>query len=373
MVASEASGEQLGAALIEASRAAGLALDFAGVVGPRLQDLGVRSLFDGHVLAVVGLVEVLGSFRRIRALLHDIDDYLRRERPDLVVLIDHPDFNLRVAARAKAYGIPVLYYVSPQVWAWRAGRIHKIAQLVDHMMVLFPFEAPLYEAAGVPVTVVSHPLLAKTAGAEEQAEARRRLGLPVEGEYVALLPGSRNGEIQRLAPRLARSARLLQARRSGLRFLAPLARPGQRELFERLWREATPDFPPPLMLEGQAQRAIRAADAVVVASGTATLETALLERPAVVVYAVNPITYAIAKRLVKVPFIALPNLLLQRLVYPELIQSALRPEAVAEAVQAILDGGGAAQRQALQSLRQLLQGEGPERVAGVLRQVLGEA
>lgn len=373
MVASEASGEQLGAALIEASRAAGLALDFAGVVGPRLQDLGVRSLFDGHVLAVVGLVEVLGSFRRIRALLHDIDDYLRRERPDLVVLIDHPDFNLRVAARAKAYGIPVLYYVSPQVWAWRAGRIHKIAQLVDHMMVLFPFEAPLYEAAGVPVTVVSHPLLAKTAGAEEQGEARRRLGLPVEGEYVALLPGSRNGEIQRLTPRLARSARLLQARRPGLRFLAPLARPGQRELFDRLWREATPDFPPPLMLEGQAQRAIRAADAVVVASGTATLETALLERPAVVVYAVNPITYAIARRLVKVPFIALPNLLLQRLVYPELIQSALRPEAVAEAVQAILDGGGAAQRQALQSLRQLLQGEGPERVAGVLRQVLGEA
>lgn len=368
MVASEASGEQLGASLVAASRAAGLDLDFAGVVGPHLQAMGVRSRFDGEVLAVMGLVEVLGRIGKIRQLLRDIEHHFREQRPVLAVLIDHPDFNLRVAALAKAQGIPVLYYVSPQVWAWRARRVQRIASLVDHMMVLFPFEAPIYEEAGLPATVVSHPLLEKTAQAPGREEARRLLDL-TPGTWIAMLPGSRNSEVQRIGPRLAQSAKLLAKRRRDLRFVVPLARPEQRAGFERLWREAgNADLP--MMLEGQAALAIRAADVVVVASGTATLETALLGRPAVVVYAMHPLTFAIARRLVKLPHVALPNIILKQKVYPELLQGDFTPARVADAVLQILDGAGQAQERALTALPGLLAGEGGERVIAILRDLL---
>lgn len=368
MVASEASGEQLGASLVAASRAAGLDLDFSGVVGPQLQAMGVRSRFDGEVLAVMGLVEVLGRIGRIRKLLRDIELYFRERRPALAVLIDHPDFNLRVAALARAQGIPVLYYVSPQVWAWRGKRVQRIASLVDHMMVLFPFEVPIYQEAGLPATVVSHPLLEKTMRVPEREEARRLLKLE-PGTWIALLPGSRNSEIQRIGPRLAQSAKLLAARRPGLRFLVPLARPEQRAGFERLWREAG-NADMPMVLEGQAALAIRAADTVVVASGTASLETALLGRPAVVVYAMHPLTFAIARRLVKVPHVALPNILLKQKVYPELLQGDFTPARVADLVLGILDGAGQAQEQALARLPGLLAGEGGDRVVGILRDLL---
>lgn len=367
LVAGEASGEQLGASLLEASRAAGLDLDFAGVVGPRLRSLGVRKVFDGDVLAVMGFVEVLGKLGRIRALLRDIDRYLAQERPALAVLIDHPAFNLRVAALAKRHGIPVLYYVSPQIWAWRAHRIHKIARLVDHMMVLFPFEAPFYQAVNVPVTVVAHPLLETTARTLERGSA---LDLKRAGALIAMLPGSRQGEIQRLTPRLAAVARCLRELHGDLDFAVPLARAGQRELFEKLWRRGAPDLPLPHIHVGQTQALLMAADLAVVASGTATLETALLGKPAVVVYAVNPLSYLIAKRLVKIPHVALPNILLERPVYPEFIQENFRPQVVAEAVSAILRDGGEAQRIALRPLRGLLHGASRDGVAQVLRRLL---
>lgn len=370
MVAVEASGEALGASLLEASRQAGLALEFSGVVGTRLQQMGVTPLFDGEVLAVVGLVEVLGKFLQIRTLLQHIDQYLQSEHPDLVVLIDHPEFNLRVAAKAKQYGIPVLYYVSPQVWAWRAGRIHKIAKLVDHMMVLFPFEAPLYQQAGVPVTVVEHPLLRKTADAMDQQAARARLGLPLDGAYVAMLPGSRRSEIQRLVPKFAEIAACLRAHKPDIHLLTPLAQPEHLPLFQQLWQAAGVDTALPTLLQHQAQDVLLAADVAVVASGTATLECALLQRPAVVVYRLHPLSYAIARHLVKLPHIALPNIILQQRVYPEFIQDALQAPAVADALLEILSEGGQQQLAALQPLRSLLHGEGPEAVVKTLRELL---
>ncbi|MHB1530918.1 lipid-A-disaccharide synthase [Acidithiobacillus sp.] len=369
LLAVERSGENLGLEIIGAAREAGLQIQWSGVVGSRLAAAGVQNMADGEVLAVIGLVEVLRHYLALRRLHQQVLDHLRRQRPKLVVLIDHPAFNLPIARAAKAMGLHVLYVVGPQIWAWRAQRIHQIKAVVDQMLVLFPFEVPLYEAAGIPVALLAHPLLAQTAQAPTREEARARLGLPANSPVLALLPGSRRGELERLTRRFGQTVAELRRQMPDVLPVVALAREELLPLWERRWREGAKDIPVQVRV-GRTQEVLAAADAVLVASGTATLETALTARPAVVVYALNPLSYRLARRLVKTPFIAMPNILLQRAVYPEFIQQDFRPAAVAQTLAGLLRSGGVEQRQALAPLRALLQGDGRAVLGGILTRML---
>ena len=369
ILAVERSGENLGLEILANAVQAGLNVDWSGVVGPRLRKAGVKSIADGEVLAVIGLVEVLRHYGSLRRLYARILRHLRTERPDCVALIDHPAFNLRVAKAAKQLGIRVLYVVGPQIWAWRSQRIHQIKLVVDHMLVLFPFEVPIYEQAGVPVHVLAHPLLAQTVVAPDRKRARAALELTADGPVLALLPGSRRGELERLTLRYAETVRRLREQMPDLRILVALAREELRPLWERRWKQgAGPDDVQ--VVPAQTQTVLAAADVVLVASGTATLETALMERPAVVVYVLNALTFAFARRLVKTPFVAMPNILLKEFVYPEFLQDAFVPAQVADALAMLFGPAGLMQVAKLQKLRGLLEGSPPEQLQRVLREML---
>ena len=369
ILAVERSGENLGLEILANAAQAGLDLQWSGVVGSRLQAAGVQNIANGEVLAMIGLVEVLRHYGRLRRLYGQIRQHLRAERPACVVLIDHPAFNLHVAKMAKQMGIRVLYVVGPQIWAWRSQRIHQIKRVVDHMLVLFPFEVPIYAQAGVPVHVLAHPLLAQTATAQYGMDARAALGLTAGGPVLALLPGSRRGELERLTLRYAETARRLRKQIPDLRILVALAREELRPLWERLWKQGAGPEDAQLAV-AQTQTVLAAADVVLVASGTATLETALMRRPAVVVYILNALTFAVVRRLVKTPFVAMPNILLKEAVYPEFLQDAFEPAQVAGALAALLGPAGSEQVAKLQKLRGLLEGNPPEQLQQVLREML---
>ena len=363
------SGENLGLEILANAAQAGLDLQWSGVVGSRLQAAGVQNIANGEVLAMIGLVEVLRHYGRLRRLYGQIRQHLQAERPACVVLIDHPAFNLHVAKMAKQMGIRVLYVVGPQIWAWRSQRIHQIKRVVDHMLVLFPFEVPIYAQAGVPVHVLAHPLLAQTATAQYGMDARAALGLTAGGPVLALLPGSRRGELERLTLRYAETAQRLRNQMPELRILVALAREELRPLWERLWKQGAGPEDAQLVV-AQTQTVLAAADVVLVASGTDTLETALMRRPAVVVYILNALTFAFVRRLVKTPFVAMPNILLKEAVYPEFLQEAFVPAQVAGALAALLGPAGSEQVAKLQKLRSLLEGNPPEQLQQVLREML---
>jgi len=367
LVAVERSGENLGLDILRRSREAGLDLDWSGVVGPQLRAAGVRSVADGEVLAVMGVVEVLRHYGALRRLFAHIEAVLRRERPQAVVLIDHPAFNLRVARLAKSLGIAVLYVVGPQIWAWRSGRIAKMRERIDQMLVLFPFERRLYAEAGIPVQVLPHPLLAQCAAAPSREEARAALGIAADVPLLALLPGSRRTELRRLAPTMVETARRLRRLRPQLELAVALA----REDLLPLWQAAAAGADAIRPCVSQSLLLLAAADVVLVASGTATLETALVGRPAVVVYAMQPVSYWLARRLVRVPFVAMPNILLERRIYPEYLQNDFRPGPVTWELDRLLGPAGQAQVAALAALPEKLQGDGDADIADALRRVLG--
>ncbi|CDQ11428.1 Lipid-A-disaccharide synthase [Acidithiobacillus ferrivorans] len=369
ILAVERSGENLGLEIMANAAQAGLDLQWSGVVGSRLQAAGVQNIADGEVLAMIGLVEVLRHYSRLRRLYGQIRQHLQAERPDCVVLIDHPAFNLHIAKMAKKLGIRVLYVVGPQIWAWRSQRIHQIKRVVDHMLVLFPFEVPIYAQAGVPVHVLAHPLLAQTAAVPNRESARATLNMAADGQVLALLPGSRRGELERLVLRYAETARRLREQMPDLRILVALAREELRPLWERLWKQGAGPEDARLMV-AQTQTVLAAADVVLVASGTATLETALMQRPAVVVYILNALTFAVVRRLVKTPFVAMPNILLEKSVYPEFLQGAFAPAQVADALAVLFGPAGPVQVAKLQKLRALLEGDPPEQLQRVLREML---
>ncbi len=369
ILAVERSGENLGLEIMENASAAGLDVQWSGVVGSRLQAAGVRNIADGEVLAIIGLVEVLRHYGALRRLYRQIVTHLQTERPACVVLIDHPAFNLRIAHAAKTLGIRVLYVVGPQIWAWRSQRIHKIKQVVDQMLVLFPFEVPIYAAAGVPVQVLAHPLLEQTSAAPDRKAARALLGLAESASVLALLPGSRRGELEKLTRRYAATARLLREQMPDLQIVVALAREELTPLWNRQWQEGGGPRGA-LVVVAQTQAVLAAANVVLVASGTATLETALMERPAVVVYALHALTYYFARRLVKTPFVAMPNILLKEAVYPEFLQDAFTPGQVAAALSPLFGAGAEVQMSCLQRLRGLLQGDSPAALQQVLRTML---
>ncbi|QNH02932.1 lipid-A-disaccharide synthase [Pseudomonas sediminis] len=336
LVAGEASGDILGSGLMQAIKQRYPDAEFIGVGGARMEAEGLKSYFPMERLAVMGLVEVLGRLFELLGRRRQLARDLIAAQPDVFIGIDAPDFNLGLELKLRRAGIKTVHYVSPSVWAWRQKRVLKIREACDLMLTLFPFEAQFYDEHQVPVRFVGHPLADAIPQQADRAAAREALDLPQDEPVVALMPGSRGGEVARLGELFLEAAIRLRALRPGVRFLLPCATPERREQLEQML--AGRDLPLTL-LNGRSHEALAACDAVLIASGTATLEALLYKRPMVVAYRVAPLTYRILKRLVKSPYISLPNLLAERLLVPELIQDAATPEALAQAVAPLIDGG----------------------------------
>ncbi len=335
LVAGEASGDILGAGLMRALKAQHPAVEFIGVGGPLMQAEGLSSYFPMELLSVMGLVEVLGRLRELLARRKLLIKTLIEEKPDVFIGIDAPDFTLNIELKLRQAGIKTVHYVSPSVWAWRQKRVLKIREGCDLMLTLLPFEARFYEEKGVPVRFVGHTLADAIPLQADRAAARAELGLP-DGPLVALMPGSRGGEVGRLGALFFDAAELLQAQKPGIRFVLPCASPQRRVQIETLLEGRNL---PLTLLDGQSHLALAACDAVLIASGTATLEALLYKRPMVVAYRLAPLTFWILKRMVKSPYISLPNLLAQRLLVPELLQDDATPEALAKTLLPLIDGG----------------------------------
>lgn len=335
LVAGEASGDILGAGLMRALKAQHPAMEFIGVGGPLMQAEGLTSYFPMERLSVMGLVEVLGRLRELLARRKLLIKTLIEEKPDVFIGIDAPDFTLNIELKLRQAGIKTVHYVSPSVWAWRQKRVLKIREGCDLMLTLLPFEARFYEEKGVPVRFVGHTLADAIPLQADRGAARAELGLP-DGPLVALMPGSRGGEVGRLGALFFDAAERLQVQKPGVRFVLPCASPQRRAQIETLLEGRNL---PLTLLDGQSHLALAACDAVLIASGTATLEALLYKRPMVVAYRLAPLTFWILKRMVKSPYISLPNLLAQRLLVPELLQDDATPEALAQTLLPLIDGG----------------------------------
>lgn len=337
------SGDLLGAGLIKAIREKHPDAVMEGIGGPQMIAEGFTSLFALEALSVMGLFEVLVHLPRLLRIRRAIVTHFLAYPPDVFVGIDAPDFNLGVEQRLRARGIRTVHYVSPSVWAWRQGRVKKIARSVDRMLTLFPFEAAFYQDHRVPVRFVGHPLADMIPPRVDAAAARAALKLPAQGELVALLPGSRAGEVGRLAEVFVATVDWCLHRRPGLRFAVALANPLAHEIFMRALNRHAGDLPVHL-LDGHAREVMAASDAVLLASGTATLEAMLSKRPMVVAYKLALPTFLLARRWVKLPYFALPNLLAGEKLVPEFLQDEVTPEALGSALLQALDDTAARQR-----------------------------
>jgi len=338
IVTGELSGDLLGAGLMAALRAHYPQLRFTGIGGPAMLAQGFQTVAPMERLAVMGLVEVLRHLPDLLTLRRQLYRQFSADPPLAFIGIDAPDFNLGLERRLRARGIPTVHYVSPSVWAWRPWRVRKIARAVDLMLTLFPFEAAFYQKYGVPVRAVGHPLADAIPLRSDPAIARQALGLPAPdtAPVIALLPGSRLGEVSRLGPLLLDTAAWLNSRRPELQFMLPAATPRLHEVLAEMWTERAPALPLTLV-QGQSREVMAAADVVALASGTATLEAMLLKRPMVVAYRVAPMTAWLARRLVRISHFALPNLLAGRELVPEFIQEAATVENLGLAILRWLD------------------------------------
>jgi lipid-A-disaccharide synthase len=324
LVAGESSGDALGAALLAALRARAGEVRAFGIAGPKMRSAGCEAWADSHELAVMGLVEPLLHLPRLIALRRRLVRDFSAARPQVFVGIDAPAFNIGLEQQLRARGIPTVQYVSPQVWAWRQGRVRTIARACDLVLCLFPFETEFYSAHGVRAQFVGHPLADQIPLQTDRAAARRELGLAPEATIIALLPGSRLGEVRRLGADFLRAALWLQGQRPDVKFVAPMASPAVRNIFARQREQVAPGLEVQLF-EGQAQQSLIAADAVLVASGTATLETLLIRRPMVAAYRFNALTAFLLRGmgLVKVTHFSQPNLLTGKSLVPEFLQEAV--------------------------------------------------
>lgn len=351
LIAGEASGDVHGAALVHELRRRRPDAEVSGIGGDYLRREGMHILVDTATVATMGLTEILGSAGRLIGAYRKMKRFLREQRPDLLVLIDYPEFNMMLAKQAKKLGVPVFYYISPQVWAWRRGRIRKIAARVDRLGVVFPFEAELYNevdgaSAAKPLAVfVGHPLVEVVRPSRDAAATRRRHGLDPDRPLLAILPGSRKKEIHLLLePALAAAEAL---RTEGWQAVIALAHTLSEDDLAAALDGRKPGIP---VVPEDTYDLVHAADAALVASGTATVETALLGRPMVIMYRVSGLTYAIARRLIRVDSIGMPNLILGRRVFPELVQDDVTPENLVEAVHDVR-ARAAAIEEALHELR----------------------
>jgi lipid-A-disaccharide synthase len=345
LVAGEASGDQLGAGLIREIRASRSDAIFRGVGGDEMVEAGLEAWFQAHELSVMGLAEVVGHLPRLLGIRRRLVRRLARWRPHVVIGIDSPDFNLGLEKRMRRRGARTAHYVSPSVWAWRAGRIRRIRRAADLVLCLLPFEPEIYREAGVAAEFVGHPLADRIPQRSDRGAARRGLGLGDDETVVAVLPGSRGSEIDHLGADFAGAVAWLHQRRPGLRFVAPMARPGLADAFRGHLRDRAPGVPV-LVLEGASREAMAAADVVLMASGTAALEAALIKRPMVVAYRVAPLTRWVLQTfgMVKVDRFSLPNLLSGTDLVPEILQDRVSAESLGAAVIAWLDDEPARRR-----------------------------
>lgn len=333
MVAGEASGDLLAAHLIAALKTRFPNAHFYGIGGPKMQAQGFEALWPSEKLAVRGYVEVLKHYREITGIRRDLLGELRKDKPDLFIGIDAPDFNLWLEGKLKRSGIPAIHFVSPSIWAWRGERIHKIAKSISHMLALFPFEPAIYEKHRIPVSYVGHPLADVIPFTVTQASAREKLDLlDQQGPIFALLPGSRQSELQYMADTFIETGKRLLEKFPQALFLIPTVSRETRNLFEEsLWRLGAQNMPFKLLF-GHATDAMAASDAVLVASGTATLEAALMKRPMVIAYKMSPWSWRKMKKMRYQPWVGLPNILAGRFVVPEFLQDEATPENLAQAL-----------------------------------------
>ncbi|MGZ5684629.1 MAG: lipid-A-disaccharide synthase [Usitatibacter sp.] len=346
IVAGEASGDLLGAALIRAVNLRWPGVRFHGIAGPKMAAEGARTLYPMEKLAVRGYVEVLKSLREILAIRRGLTRQLLADKPDLYIGVDAPDFNLGLETRLKAAGVPTVHYVSPSIWAWRPERIQAIGRAVDRMLVMFPFEEAIYRKAGIPVSYVGHPLADAMPldARHERREARAQLRLGPSFIPVALLPGSRMSELEMHSDLLIDTVAELAQARPELRFFVPLATRETREYFEtRLYVKQARELPIQILF-GHARLALHAAEAAIVASGTATLEAALARCPMVITYRLSPLTYRMVMRRKILPFVGLPNILADEFIVPELLQADATPANLAQALGNWLDNKVARER-----------------------------
>jgi lipid-A-disaccharide synthase len=344
MVAGEASGDLLAAHLIAALKVRRPIL-FAGIGGPKMVAQGFESHYPMEKLSVRGYAEVLRHYREIMGIRRRLRETLLAERPDLFIGVDSSDFNLGLEQRLKEAGIPAIHYVSPSVWAWRGWRVRKIARCVTHILVMFPFEEPLYRKAGVPVTYVGHPLADLIPLAPKKDEARAQLKLPAGKLIVALLPGSRRSELHYMASSFLLAAHRFRQEVHDVHFVCPTVTRETRDMFERAVHQHQHTELPLTLLFGHSHEALAAADLALVASGTATLETALSKTPMVIAYRQSPITWAMMRSMLYLPYVGMPNILAGERLVPELLQDEATPAALAAALLALLRDTEAQKRQ----------------------------
>lgn len=339
IVAGEASGDLLGSHLMAALREARPDLKFVGIGGPKMQSADMEVLFPMEKLAVNGYVEVLRHYFEIAGIRRKLRAYFLANHPDLFIAVDAPDFNLDLELVLKQHGIPTIHYVSPSIWAWRGERIHKIKRAVSHMLALFPHEPRLYQQAGVAVDFVGHPLADIIPIQPKREQMRETMRIPLNAKVFAFLPGSRQSEVKHLALTYIETAKLILKRLPDARFLVPLASRETRMIFQQVIFDHDAQELPITLLFGHAQDAMIAADGVLVASGTATLEAALLKRPMVITYRMPAISWWLMKRKGYQPYYGLPNILCERFVVPELMQEDATPENLAQALLNLVNDG----------------------------------
>lgn len=368
IIVGEHSGDILAAGVMKAMLEQRSDIQFFGIGGPRMQALGFDAWFDMEELAVMGLVEVLGRLPRLLSVRKQLLARLLADPPDLVLGVDAPDFNLPVEHRLKQAGLTTVHYVSPSVWAWRQKRIHKIAAATDLVLALLPFEKAFYDKHQVPCRFVGHTLADQMPLVPEKAAARQALGLS-DAPLLALMPGSRSNEIKLLAPEFLQAARRLKMQQPELQIVCAMVTEQKAVIFEQLHQQHAADLELTVVI-GQSRQLLCAADAVFIASGTATLEAMLAKCPMVVAYKMNALTYQLAKRLVKIDYFSLPNLLANAPLVPELLQAEVTADNLVQAMLPLLNEQGDALRQQFTELHQQLACNASQQAAEALLALL---
>ncbi len=369
IVAGEVSGDILAAGLMREIRQRHPDVEFIGIAGPRMQELGIQTLFEMEELAVMGLVEVLARLPRLLTVRRQLIRELIANPPDLFIGVDAPDFNIGVELILKRQGIKTVHYVSPSVWAWRQSRIHKIKAATDLVLAFLPFEKAFYDQHQAPCRFVGHTMADAVPLIIDREAACQRLGLDPARRYLAVLPGSRQTEVALLAPIFLQACQLLRQSHPELEVVVPLVNERRRQQFEAIAQQMALGLPLHLF-DGQARDVMAAGDAILLASGTATLEAMLVKRPMVVGYKVNALTYWIGQRLVKIRTFALPNLLAGRKLVPELIQEGCTPEAICRELTALLGQDNSALLAEFVRLHQLIRCDADKQAAEAVLQLL---
>ena len=369
LCAGEASGDLLAGSILRAWQQRGTSLDITGIGGDQMQAQGLESLCAVDRLAVMGLVEPLKRLPELLGIRRRLIAQQERVTPNLFVGVDSPDFNLPIERRLRASGIPTAHLVSPSVWAWRRGRLRSIRESVDRMLCLLPFEVDIYREAGIDAMCVGHPLVDELQQLPVAEELRVALGLPSTKTLLAVLPGSREGEVRHLMPVFADAMQLLQARHTNLHFVIPAANAARHQQIESVLQSKSLSVS---LIRGQGREVMRCSDAIMIASGTATLEAMLLRKPMVISYRMASLSWGILSRLVKTPHVGLPNVLAGEEIVPELLQHHATASRLADAVSGLLEGDGARQVGRFDELAGLIGGNFAERSIDALLPLVKE-